>query len=132
MEYERIRVERDGDVVTITLATPQRRNVLAETTLHELIAALTEVGRSDATAIVIAAEGPVFSAGHDFADMVEADYDQARALLDTCAEMMQLLQQVPQVVVAKVHALATAATMNGWIHLEWSAPGDSAQDCSIT
>jgi enoyl-CoA hydratase/carnithine racemase len=51
----------------------------------------------------------VFSAGHNFADMAGADLSFLRRLLLTCTEMMDTVQSVPQVVCAKVHALATAA-----------------------
>ena len=50
-----------------------------------------------------------FSAGHDFADMAGQDLPSLRRLLQTCTELMTLVQQLPQPVVAKVHALATAA-----------------------
>ena len=59
--------------------------------------------------MVIAANGKVFSAGHDFGDMAGATYDETRELFDVCTRMMSTVQQIPQVVCAKVHALATAA-----------------------
>ena len=58
---------------------------------------------------MLAANGPVFSAGHNFGDMVGAGYDDARRLFDVCAGLMQTVQSIPQPVCAKVHALATAA-----------------------
>ena len=75
----------------------------------ELTDTLREVAASDALAVVLAANGPVFSAGHDFADMVDASLPDAQLLFEVCTEMMDTVQQIPQVVVAKVHALATAA-----------------------
>jgi len=80
MSYECILVERDGAVATITMNLPQRRNALSLVHLRELLAAFRAVGDSDATGVVLAANGPVFSAGHDFADMAGAS--QA-GLLDT-------------------------------------------------
>jgi len=109
MSYECILVERDGDVVTITMNLPQRRNALSLVHLRELLAAFRSVGDSDATGVVLAANGPVFSAGHDFADMAGADLAAMRTLLWTCTELMTTMQSIPQVVVARVHALATAA-----------------------
>jgi enoyl-CoA hydratase/carnithine racemase len=58
---------------------------------------------------VLAAEGPVFSAGHDFADVAGRPVTEVRSLLQLCTELMQTIQGVPQVVLARVHALATAA-----------------------
>jgi enoyl-CoA hydratase/carnithine racemase len=107
--FERITSEREGSVITITLANPKRRNVLALPTMLEVTAALEEAGKSDALAVVIAADGPVFSAGHDFTDMLGVDEPAAAELFNVCTNMMTLVQQLPQIVVAKVHALATAA-----------------------
>src|SRR6202046_83921 len=109
MGYEHILVERSGDFATVTMNRPQRRNALSLAHMRELIAAFGDLGHSDALGIVLAGNGPVFSAGHDFADVAEADLQGVRALLTTCTELMTLIQQVPQPVVARVHGLATAA-----------------------
>ena len=106
---EHITVERDGDFATITMNRPQRRNALSLLHMRELIAAFTDVGSSDALGIVLAGNGPVFCAGHDFADVADQDLATVRALLATCTELMTAMQQVPQPVVARVHGLATAA-----------------------
>jgi enoyl-CoA hydratase/carnithine racemase len=102
-------VAHDGDYATITLNRPARRNALSLQMLRALIDAFTEVAGSDALGIVLAANGPVFSAGHDFADIAGADHEAVRALLQTCTELVSLMQAVPQPVVARVHGLATAA-----------------------
>lgn len=102
-------VERDGETVRITMNRAQRRNALSGEHLLELRDAFLDAGRSDATGIVLAAEGKVFSAGHDFADVAARDLAGVRELLALCTEVMRTIQSVPQVVVARVHALATAA-----------------------
>src|SRR5579863_1782900 len=109
MGFEHILAGRSGDFVTITMNRPQRRNALSLDHMRELITAFGEAGRSDALGIVLAGNGPVFSSGHDLADVADADLPAVRALLKTCTELMTLIQQVPQPVVAKVHGLATAA-----------------------
>src|SRR5215831_5631721 len=109
MGFEHILVERSGDFATITMNRPQRRNALSLDHMRELIQAFSEVGESSALGIVLAGHGPVFSAGHDFADVAEADLSEVRSVLQTCTELMTLMQQVPQPVVARVHGLATAA-----------------------
>jgi enoyl-CoA hydratase/carnithine racemase len=109
MGFEHVLVDRDGPVVTITMNRPERRNALSLAHLRELSAAFHEAGESDALGVVLAANGPVFSSGHDFADMDGADLTAIRTLLDTCTELMLIMQSIPQVVVARVHALATAA-----------------------
>jgi enoyl-CoA hydratase/carnithine racemase len=107
--YEHILVDRQGDYVTVTMNRPAKRNALSLGHMQELIVAFTDIGDSDALGVVIAANGPVFSAGHDFADVVDHDHAEVRRLLQTCTQLMTLVQQVPQPVVARVHALATAA-----------------------
>ncbi|MFD0774942.1 enoyl-CoA hydratase-related protein [Streptomonospora algeriensis] len=109
MSDEPLLVERDGAVATITMNRPERRNALSLDLMRRLIDAFEEVGESDATGVVLAGSGPVFSAGHDFADVAEADLDGARELLRTCVHLMETIQSVPQVVLARVHGLATAA-----------------------
>jgi enoyl-CoA hydratase/carnithine racemase len=109
MGFEHILVERSGKFVTVTMNRPERRNALSQEHMRELIAAFADIGNSDALGVVLAGNGPVFSAGHDFADVVDADLSAVRALLATCTELMTLMQQVPQPVVARVHGLATAA-----------------------
>jgi enoyl-CoA hydratase/carnithine racemase len=109
MDFEHILVQRSGDFTTITMNRPQRRNALSLPHMRELIAAFTQAGDSDTAGIVLAGNGPVFSAGHDFADMAGADLVAVRDLLRTCTELMTLMQEVPQPVLARVHGLATAA-----------------------
>ena len=109
MGFEHILVERSGDFATVTMNRPKRRNALSQEHMRELIRAFTELGDSDALGIVLAGNGPVFSSGHDFADVVDADLSAVRDLLVTCTELMTLIQQVPQPVVTRVHGLATAA-----------------------
>jgi enoyl-CoA hydratase/carnithine racemase len=104
-----MRVERDGDTIRITMTRPQRRNALSADHLAELRDAFADAGRTDATGIVLGAEGPVFSAGHDFADVAARDLAGVRELLMLCTDVMRTVQALPQVVVARVHALATAA-----------------------
>jgi enoyl-CoA hydratase/carnithine racemase len=104
-----VAVERDGDITTITMDRPDRRNALSQDMLEALIAAFRTVGESDALGVVLAGNGPVFSAGHDFRDVAGADHAAVRKLLQTCTELMGVVQQIPQPVVARVHALATAA-----------------------
>ncbi len=109
MGFEHILVERSGEFATITMNRPQRRNALSLAHMRELITAFRDIGDSDALGVVLAGAGPVFSAGHDFADVADADLPAVRSLLVTCTELMTLIQQVPQPVVARVHGLATAA-----------------------
>ncbi|MCF7550358.1 enoyl-CoA hydratase-related protein [Pseudonocardia sp. WMMC193] len=109
MGYEHLLVKEDGDTVRITMNRPERRNALSEDHLRELLDAFEQAGASSATGIVLGAEGRAFSAGHDFADVAARDLQGVRQLLTLCTELMQTIQAVPQVVIAKVQAIATAA-----------------------
>ena len=99
----------DGTIATVTLDNPEKRNALALDVMVELTETLREVAGSDALGVVLAANGPVFSAGHNFGDMVDATLPEAQHIFEVCTVMMNTVQQIPQVVIAKVHALATAA-----------------------
>jgi enoyl-CoA hydratase/carnithine racemase len=107
--YDCILVDRADDVVTITMNLPQRRNSLSRAHMTELLDAFRRAGESDARGVILAGTGPVFSAGHDFADMAGADLAVMRSLLQLCTELMTTMQAIPQPVVARVHGLATAA-----------------------
>lgn len=100
---------KTGPVMTITMDRPERRNALSLEHMRDLITAFEAVAETEAVGIVVAGNGPAFSAGHDFADMAGADYGFTRDLLATCTELMLLIQDVPQVVIARVHGIATAA-----------------------
>ena len=109
MTYQHLLVKHEGPISTITLNRPEKRNALAVDVMLEITAALREVGAGDALGVIMAANGPVFSAGHNFGDMKEASLDDASRLFLVCTEMMDTMQDIPQPVCAKVHALATAA-----------------------
>src|SRR5450830_804324 len=109
MNYEHLLVTSSGPITTLTLNCPEKRNALAMPVMLELTQALRGVAQSDALGVILAANGPVFSAGHNFGDMAGATLAQARELFGVCTEMMDAVQAMPQPVVARVHALATAA-----------------------
>jgi enoyl-CoA hydratase/carnithine racemase len=108
-DYEHILVKADGDTVRITMNRAARRNSLSFEHLSELLSAFQAAAASDASGIVLAGDGPVFSAGHDFGDVASRDLTGVRSLLQLCTSLMQTIQSVPQVVIARVHGLATAA-----------------------
>ena len=69
MSTQNLLVERQADIVTITLNRPDQRNALSRTLMVELTGVLLDIGVSDARGVIMAANGSVFSAGHHFADM---------------------------------------------------------------
>jgi len=110
MRYEHILLSTHGGLGTVTMNRPERRNALSEAHMLELLDAFTRLADDgDVRAIILAANGPVFCAGHDFADMAERDLEAMRELLTVCTQLMRTMQRVPQPVVARVHGIATAA-----------------------
>lgn len=109
MDYQHLQIDTADGITTVTLNRPEKRNALALDVMQELTAALQAIGASEARGVILAAHGPVFSAGHNFGDMAGATLEQAQALFAVCTTMMDTVQAMPQPVVARVHALATAA-----------------------
>jgi enoyl-CoA hydratase/carnithine racemase len=119
-------VRQEGETAWITLARPERRNALAEDMLQALLGALEQVRSTKATGIVLAAQGPVFCSGHDFADVHGRDLASSRELLQLCTSVMRALQTGPQVVIARVHGLATAAGCQLVASCDLAVAGESA------
>lgn len=109
MAYDHIVVTELEHYTRVEMAIPGRRNALSEAHLRELLAAFRQIGQSKARGAILSAQGPVFSAGHDFGDMATRDLMATREILDVCSDVMQLVQSIPQVVIAQVEGLATAA-----------------------
>lgn len=105
---EHIRVEHAAPVTTINLARGERRNALSMAMMGEVIEALNSVP-DDSQIVVLAADGPVFSAGHDIGEMLDRDASFYAALFDRCTVMMETIHRIPQPVIARVHGVATAA-----------------------
>jgi len=108
--------EDDGPIAILTLNRPAPRNCLSEAMLIALRENLTAIAADRAVrAVVLAANGPAFSAGHDLKELNarRGDPDRGRAyfkhIMETCSAVMQQVVHLPQPVVAAVHATATAA-----------------------
>jgi len=102
--------DTDTPVATLTLNRPRQRNALS----LELMRAVTDQLRSIAVngeiqVVVIAGNGPAFSAGHDLSEMVGRTVAEYREIFDVCTEMMTAIKEIPQPVIAKVDGMATAA-----------------------
>src|SRR5215469_703517 len=108
--HKNLIVDEDGGLVTLTMNRPEKRNALSTAMMAELNAELAAVGkRSDARAVIIAGNGPAFSAGHDLGELKGRDLAFYRHEFDLCAQLMLTIQKIPQPVIARVHAIATAA-----------------------
>lgn len=103
-------VEEEGGLVTLTMNRPEKRNALSTAMMTELNDALAAIGkRTDARAVIVAGNGPAFSAGHDLGELKGRDLAFYRYEFDLCAQLMLTIQKIPQPVIARVHAIATAA-----------------------
>jgi enoyl-CoA hydratase/carnithine racemase len=108
--------ERDGEIALLVLNRPQPRNSLSEALLKALSAALSEIKDDRSVrAVVLAATGPAFCAGHDLKELTarRSDADGGRAffrhIMTTCSAMMQQIVTLPQPVIACVQGIASAA-----------------------
>ncbi|QHO77147.1 enoyl-CoA hydratase [Bradyrhizobium sp. CCBAU 051011] len=108
--------ENIGSIRLLTLNRPAARNSLSEGLIAELHGALKEIHDDNSVrAVVIAANGPAFSAGHDMKELTarRSDADRGRAyfgqIMNACSAMMQAVVLLPKPVVAAVQGIATAA-----------------------
>ncbi|MCY4272833.1 MAG: enoyl-CoA hydratase [bacterium] len=103
-------IEIEGAVARLTLANPKRRNALGLELMGRLAEAIQELGRkTDIGVIVVAGEGPAFSAGHDLSEMADRDARFYDELFAACTELMEAIHAAPQPVIAEVAGVATAA-----------------------
>ncbi|MBV9113906.1 MAG: enoyl-CoA hydratase [Hyphomicrobiales bacterium] len=106
----------DGAVAILTLDHQLSRNSLSEAMMGALQTILDEIAREKTVrAVILAAKGPVFCAGHDLKEMTarRADVDKGRRYFEDvfarCAKLMQSLVHLPRPVIAAVDGVATAA-----------------------
>ena len=114
-ENEPLVIRRDSrdnrGVVTLTLNNAKQFNALSVALLSALQKELDAIAEDQTIrVVVIAAEGKAFCAGHNLKEM-RAHSDRAfhQALFNQCSQMMLTLNRMPQVVIAKVQGIATAA-----------------------
>jgi len=106
-----LRSDSEG-IATLTLNRPASRNALSMAMMAALIEALDAADADPAVkVVVIAAEGPAFCAGHDLKEMrgLGQDAEKLGAVFARCSQLMQRMQSLRQPVIARVHAMATAA-----------------------
>ena len=97
-------------IVRIALNNPAKRNALSLALMDNLAENLREAAESRETnVVIIRAHGPVFSAGHDLREILDQDSGSVRNLFQHCAATMALIRHMPQIVLAEVSGIATAA-----------------------
>lgn len=104
-------IEKRDRVATLTLNRPDQYNALSLELLDALNHALLQIADDDQVkAVIIAANGKAFCAGHDLKQMRKSDQrKEHESLFDKCSSVMLNITNLPQPVIAKVQGMATAA-----------------------
>lgn len=100
-----------GGVATLTLNRPAQRNALSVALMAALQDELDAIAKdASVRAVVLAANGPAFCAGHDLKEMrANPGRDKYQAVFEQCSRLMLTITRLPKPVIARVHATATAA-----------------------
>ncbi|MEC9367937.1 MAG: enoyl-CoA hydratase [Pseudomonadota bacterium] len=129
--------EDRGPIALLTLNRPEARNSLSEALMASLTEALADIGRSkQIRAVVLAAKGPIFCAGHDMKEMSahRNDRDRGKAyfaqVMKQCAELMQDIMTCPKPVVAAVEETATAAGCQLVASCDLAVASEEAKFCT--
>ncbi|MCK5682258.1 enoyl-CoA hydratase [bacterium] len=110
MDYQEILFTTKGPVGYLTLNNAGKINALSVQMIKEIIDLLNGVSNDDSLkVIVIKAAGKHFCAGHYLAEMVDAGVKEYKHIFDQCTKMMMLIHEIPQIVIAQVQGIATAA-----------------------
>ncbi len=101
---------REGPVAVVRLNRPERRNALSDELMRELKESLERLGADGSVrAVILGAEGKVFSSGHDLGELKRGTLADHRRTFALCTELMETVQAIPQPVIARVQGVATAA-----------------------
>jgi enoyl-CoA hydratase/carnithine racemase len=119
----------EAGVATLTLNRPGARNALSTAMMTALELGLAAAAEDPAVKVVVlAANGPAFCAGHDLKEMrALSGRDEVAAVFDQCSRLMTAIVRLPQPVIAKVHAVATAAGCQLAASCDLAFAADTAQ-----
>ncbi len=110
MSFKNLTIEFQGTIAIATLHRPSKRNALSLELMQELIGLLGALEQDSAVrCVILAAAGKAFSAGHDLSEMVGSSLSDYRLLFETCTQLMEKMQAMPQPVIAEVQGVASAA-----------------------
>jgi enoyl-CoA hydratase/carnithine racemase len=102
--------QADDGVATVTINEPNTRNALSLSVMNDLIDTFAEAARrTDVRAVILSTAGHVFSSGHNLGEIRGAELETQQEIFDACSRLMQIIQQIPQPVIAQVQGVATAA-----------------------
>jgi len=110
VELRNLQVEDALPAVLITLNRPEQRNALSTPLMQELTDELErQSARPEVRVVILRANGPAFSAGHDLKELVDRTLEEEREVFEVCTRMMEKVQRIPQPVIAAVQGIASAA-----------------------
>lgn len=121
-----IGIEQTGGIAILTLGRPERRNALSVALMREFDGVLRGLG-AETRVVVLAAEGGVFCAGHDLAELTGRGLDEYREIFAVCTALMRRIHELPQPVIAEVQDLATAAGCQLVAACDLAVAADTAQ-----
>ncbi|MCH9765934.1 MAG: enoyl-CoA hydratase [Alphaproteobacteria bacterium] len=131
-----VRQDDDG-VLVVTLSQPKTRNALSQAMMQALNDAVQEASSNvSVRAIVLAAAGPAFCAGHDLKELTAHRQDADAGVqffsdtMQRCSELMQAIVACPKPVIAAVHATATAAGCQLVATCDLAVAATSAKFCT--
>jgi enoyl-CoA hydratase/carnithine racemase len=105
--YEKIKVTRDGGVVTLTLSNPARRNAIGPRMTNELLYALEDArAAADVRVIVLTGEGKAFCSGGDFAEMTSGATESTLSHKGDYADLLLAMSRTDKPIVARVNGVA--------------------------
>ncbi|NLE97745.1 MAG: enoyl-CoA hydratase, partial [Propionibacterium sp.] len=110
MTEDLVLLDVDDAVATVTLNNPAKRGALSLEAMQRLTDTFREVGgRDDVHAVILASVGKVFSSGHNLAEMAGDDRARHERFFAASAALMLAIREIPQPVIARVHAHTAAA-----------------------
>jgi len=110
VELRNLLVEDALPAVLITLNRPEQRNALSTPLMRELTDELERHSeRPEVRVVILRANGPAFSAGHDLKELVDRTLEEEQEVFEVCTRMMETVQRIPQPVIAAVQGIASAA-----------------------
>lgn len=110
MEFHEITFEQSDAIGTLTLNNPGKINALSILMIKEITHLLNSLSTDESIKVlIIKAAGKHFCAGHYLAEMIDQGVKDYKFIFDQCTRMMMLLHEIPQVVIAQVQGIATAA-----------------------
>jgi methylglutaconyl-CoA hydratase len=111
MEYKTVHRAHDGNVATITLNRPDKRNAISYELIEELLAALDEVASSSALVLILTGAGKAFCSGMDLENLkalVGRSQEQSLKDSEIMAHLFRSLYDFPKPTIAAVNGAAIA------------------------